>query len=267
MLDQSSKIRFYRMIESAQLPKRPDRSAAGTLPTRATRYCDAVTTASAWGWYLYPLLDFELLWEGNLYWRYGQQGWMRLTAAQFPNFAREFDQRAPADLQGCAPPFLTAMPEPGAIQVWTGYFVRAAPNWSLAVKAPVNLPADADRIHYSGVIEPDLALLPLLVQIRLTRTGRPVEFRKAWPLVQAQPVHRSAYQDQGLDQPQIVSSLSEWEHADWEDYLRTAVRTKDIPPGRYAVQARRRRKSGVCPFHIPALSNPVAASQVPSERQ
>ncbi len=41
--------RFYRLIETARPPQRADRSAAGTLPTRAYRYCDAVTSATAYG--------------------------------------------------------------------------------------------------------------------------------------------------------------------------------------------------------------------------
>jgi hypothetical protein len=40
-------IRFYRLIDEARFPQRADRSAAGTLPTRAYRYCDAVTTATS----------------------------------------------------------------------------------------------------------------------------------------------------------------------------------------------------------------------------
>ena len=34
-------LRFYRVIEQARLPQRADRSAAGTLPARAARFCDA----------------------------------------------------------------------------------------------------------------------------------------------------------------------------------------------------------------------------------
>ena len=33
------RVTFYRMIPDARLPQRADRSAAGSLPTRAFRYC------------------------------------------------------------------------------------------------------------------------------------------------------------------------------------------------------------------------------------
>ena len=39
-------VTFHRLIPNARLPQRADRSAAGTLPTRAYRYCEPATTAS-----------------------------------------------------------------------------------------------------------------------------------------------------------------------------------------------------------------------------
>jgi hypothetical protein len=109
-------VRFYRLIEDARLPQRADRSAAGTLPTRAYRYCDAVTTATAFGWWVFPPIDLEFLWDGyDISCRYGDGAdWLPLMpAAQFPDFSARFDNTAPAALAGCSPPFLTALPEPG----------------------------------------------------------------------------------------------------------------------------------------------------------
>ena len=52
-------VTFYRMIPDAPAPQRADRSAGGMLPTRAFRYCDPVTTASAFGWYVFPPAAFS----------------------------------------------------------------------------------------------------------------------------------------------------------------------------------------------------------------
>ena len=53
----SSLVRFHRLIPGARPPQRADRSAAGTLPTRAFRYCEAATSASGFGWWLFPPMD------------------------------------------------------------------------------------------------------------------------------------------------------------------------------------------------------------------
>ena len=44
-------VTFHRLIPSARLPQRADRSAAGMLPTRAFRYCEPSSTASGFGYY------------------------------------------------------------------------------------------------------------------------------------------------------------------------------------------------------------------------
>ena len=59
------RVTFYRLIEQAAAPRRADRSGLGGLPTRAYRYCDAVTSAAGFGWHLCPPIDFELLWEAE----------------------------------------------------------------------------------------------------------------------------------------------------------------------------------------------------------
>ena len=38
---------FFRLVSTGRAPQRADRAAAGTLPTRAFRFCEAVTSASA----------------------------------------------------------------------------------------------------------------------------------------------------------------------------------------------------------------------------
>jgi hypothetical protein len=96
---------FYRLIDQARLPQRADRSAQGILPTRATRYCEAVTSATAFGWWLFPPMDFSVIWDGtDLYWHYADQpDWLPLDTAQFPDFANRFDSAAPDFAPGLRP--------------------------------------------------------------------------------------------------------------------------------------------------------------------
>ena len=47
-------VTFHRLIPTARLPQRADRSAAGSLPTRAFRYCEPSTSASGYGYYIFP---------------------------------------------------------------------------------------------------------------------------------------------------------------------------------------------------------------------
>ena len=93
---------FFRLVPEARLPQRADRAAAGMMPTRAFRHCDALTTASAFGWYVFPPIQFSLIWDGsNVIWTYeGADSWYPLKTAQFPGFADRFDQVAPPISRG-----------------------------------------------------------------------------------------------------------------------------------------------------------------------
>ena len=135
-------ITFHRLIPTARLPQRADRSAAGSLPTRAFRYCEPATSASGYGYYIFPPISFSLQWDGNdMMWTWEGAGqWLPLKSAQFPNFRTLFDSVAPEEIREYAPPFLGALQEPGLVQLWTGLIVRTAPGWSLMVRAPVNVP-------------------------------------------------------------------------------------------------------------------------------
>ena len=87
-------ITIHRLIEEARIPQRADRDANGTLPIRAARYCDAVTAACAFGWYLFPPIDLSFMWDGSsVLWTFGEHtDWMEIETAQFPGFAARFDE-------------------------------------------------------------------------------------------------------------------------------------------------------------------------------
>ncbi len=242
--------RFFRLIPEGRPPQRADRSAAGTLPARAARYCDAVTQAAGFGWYVFPPMDVSLLWDGDdVFWTYDAvDRWMLLSAAQFPGFSACFDAVAPAHLQGCAPPFLTALAEPGTVQIWSGLLARTAPDWSLLVRPPANLPLPGGYAMYEGIVETDRWFGPLFINIRLTRTDVPIRLRADFPLFQAQPLPRAVYADGVLGAMSVVPGPSLLAREDWDAYRRTVL-TPNLDPerplGQFAVSARRRRKA--CP--------------------
>ena len=254
-------VRFYRLVEQARPPMRADRSAAGTLPTRAYRHCEAVTAAAGFGWWVFPPVGLRFFWDGSdIFWTCDAlENWEPLSpSAQLPGFSAAFDAAAPAHLKGCAPPLLTALPEPGALQIWTGLMVRTLPDWHLLVRAPANLPLGGGFTLYEGIVETDTWFGPLFTNLRFTRTHSPITLRPDFPLVQLQPVRAAQYADGVLNATDLVPGMDGLGAEDWRDYHETIVvpnEDPDRPFGAYAKQARRRRKSGMavgrCPMHGP----------------
>lgn len=251
-MQQGRIVEFFRLIPQVRAPKRAERAAAGYLPSRGMRYCDALTTATAYGYWVFPPMDLRLLWNGEeVFWSYGDdESWLPLTgtdsgAAQFPDYAAEFDAMAPESLRGYSPPFLTALPEAGGVQMWTGLFVRTRPGWSLSVRPPVNLPGIPGVVPWEGIVEADLWFGPLFTNFRLTRTDVPVFIRAQAPILQVQPTPQLAYSEEVLGAFGCIEG-ADMEIADWDRLSHTLLPNpeKELRQGTYAVAVRKRR---LCP--------------------
>jgi hypothetical protein len=245
-------VTFYTAVPGCRAPMRADASVLGTLPARGFQYCEALRAASSFGWYVFAPIDFTLQWDGSqVIWTYrGAKTWYPLTSAQFPGYQAQFDQVAPSRLRGFSPPFMTAMIEPGVVQVWSGLMVETAQNWSVLVRPPANLPRNLAYDLYEGIVETDHWFGPLFINVRLIKTDVPIHFSTEIPLLQVQPLHRSAYADEVSNNFGLVANPAEFSEEAWSRYERTIVKPNldpQRPVAAYATAARRRRK-GVCPM-------------------
>ena len=251
-LQPSPGFTFYGAVPGLRAPMRADASVLGTLPVRGFQYCEALRAASSFGWYVFPPIDFTLQWDGaRIIWTYrGAKAWYPLTSAQLPGFSAEFDRRAPDHLRGFAPPFMTALVEPGVVQLWTGLFLESAENWSALVRAPANLPRNLAFDVYEGIVESDRWFGPLFTNVRLVKTDLPIEFSTEIPLLQVQPLHRSTYAEEVSNRFHLIQGLSDFPAHAWSRYEETIVKPnlEPRPAGVYAAQARRRKRAG-CPVH------------------
>jgi hypothetical protein len=247
-------VTFYRFIPECRMPQRADSSAAGSLPTRAFRFCEAIRMASAFGWYVFPPIRVSFMWDGgtDITWTYqGADEWYPLKTAQFPGFAEQFDAAAPDDIKGFSPPFVGALQEPGVVQIWSGLVARTAPGWSLLVRGPANLPRSLAYEVYEGIVETDRWFGPLFTNLRLIKTDVPIHFSTETPLVQVQPLHRRTYAEEVSNGFGLVADMTKFPAEAWSRYEHTIVKP-NLDPARpvaaYASSVRRRRRGG-CPVH------------------
>jgi hypothetical protein len=238
-------VEFFQMVSGALPPCRADKSVGGLIPARALRYCEALTTASAFGWYVFLPMDFKVVWDGHdMLWTYpGVDEWLPLTrdGVQYPGFSQTFDQSAPAEMRGFAPPFLTPSIQPGGLQVWTGSIAKTAPGWSLLVRGVANLSRSPAYQMFEGIIETDQWFGPLFDNVRLLKTDVPIEFRSDVPFLQVQPVRKEVYVDKFLNNF-AVKDLSQLSPENWEAFHGTVVAPNTDPErkrGQYAVSVRK----------------------------
>jgi hypothetical protein len=113
----SRSVTFYRFIPDIRMPQRADNSAAGSIPTRAFRFCEALRLACAFGWYVFPPIRVAFKWDGgiDISWTYqGADDWYPPQERAVPGFCPAVRcRRAGRETKGFSPPFVVALQEPG----------------------------------------------------------------------------------------------------------------------------------------------------------
>lgn len=236
-------ITFFSLFPDAPPPRRADRSLLGSMPLRAYQHCEPLTAASAFGWYVYPPMDFMLKWDGTeIFWKASEaEKWEPAAVVVYPGFADLYSTSVPSDNLLQAPfPFLLARREVGFIQIWPGVLVRTRPGLSTLVRGPSNLPRGSAYEVLEGIIETDWWFGPLVSTIRLCRTDRPILFRANRPLFHLQPVQSEIYASKELDQFRLAEGLSSLSDNDWQVLERT-INPHEARNGLYAAKVRRAR--------------------------
>jgi Family of unknown function (DUF6065) len=235
-------IEFFQLVTGGFPPERADASALGQLPTRAFRYCEAVRSASAFGSYLYPPIGFRLMLDDGLA-LFGLDGdgeWFPLhDAVQFPGFSDRFGAAAPARVKGYAPPWLGQTETPAVVQVWSGVIARTRADWSLLIRAPVNVARSQGVEILEGIIETDRWFGPLFSNLRILRPDAPFYFPAHRPLFQVCPIPRAVYGEL----PFSIGDPASMTKREWTAYHQTVIAPNRHRPGAYAGAVRKRRHS------------------------
>ena len=238
-------VEFFQLVPNSRPPLKADRAVGGTISTRALRYCEAITSASGFGWYVFLPMRFRVVWDGHdMLWTY--DGTRRVAAV--------IESCAVSRIQG---PFRS---------------IRARPRQGVFANLPLTIHparrvANMDRLHCQDstrlepagsrrrqpVEEPRVRntrryhrnrplVWALFDNIQILKTDTPIEFRNDIPFLQVQPVHKEVYSDKFL-RNFVVKEMHELGPDNWEKFHRTVV-TPNIAPertrGGYAISARKR---------------------------
>jgi Family of unknown function (DUF6065) len=243
--DEAPLVRFIRAVPEGRDPMRADRSALGTIPAAAFQYCEAVTSASAFGYYVFLPRTVWLQWDGTdaVYTHEGATEWMPVKNDLYPGCEEWFDGVAPEDIKGYCPPWVSQTLAPGVIQLWTGLFMCTREGWSSLARPLANVPRSKHYEVYEGLVETDRWFGPLFINVRMTAIDTPVELSADRPLFQIQPLKRDTYAERQLKTMQIVGGLDQMSDADWDRYRTSIVGPTKSPraPGSYAVAVRKRQ--------------------------
>jgi hypothetical protein len=243
-------IRFIKAYPDANSAIPADPTALGTIPAAAMRYCEALRTASSFGWYAFPAGTVTLMFDGiDTYMLHGEN-WEILETEHVADPDDWWNRYCPENMVDLAPAFVTSIGNPGYVQIWSGLLVQTRQDWSTLVRPVANTTQSGQFACFEGIVETDqYGPAPLFVNLRLLATHTPITFHLQEPLFQVQPIHRSCYAAETMrsytvDEPKTMTAEQ------WAGY-RGSVRLIDSSAddhqlGQYATRARRRaRQSSV----------------------
>ena len=247
-------VEFFRVSPQIILPMRADKSALGSIPAAAHQYCEALRTASSFGWYVFPPADIRLRWDGAEVFLSNEEGeWEPLTSRVSAEMSEAWDATCPPQLKGSVPPYVSALFVPGVVQIWSGLFASTVPDWHLLVRPLANVTGSRAWSCYEGVIETGwFKPCPVFINIRLLATGEVIHIARNKPLFQLQPLHASCFHDAATDAgmfDELPAMGSDGVAAQefWDGVTNTirSVSAERLPDfGRYGAEVRKRAKRG-----------------------
>ena len=237
-----SPLTIYNLFNALLSPMPADKTAMGSIPASALQYCEALTTASSFGHYVFPPRDLEVVWRGSEFeYRTAGAAWQRLDTVSVGDDAiSEWQNQAPEGFQNRLPAFVQRFFVPDTIQVWSGMFVSSAPGWSALVRPIANVIPDRNTLLYEGVVETDIfSPCPLFVNIRFLSKDTVFRFEKFRPLFQVQPIQRESYRNG-------VVSVADASDFNWDGLLETtrifSSEDTDLSLGSYKKKVRSRKR-------------------------
>ncbi len=246
-------ITFFKAYPETLPAMSADRSALGTIPAQAYQYCEAMTTASAFGWYAFPAADLQLWFDGvDIYRAHGDE-WHRLASEQLPGMEHWWNPNCPDHLADMAPPFVTSLGIPGYLQIWSGLLVSTRKNWSILVRPLANAQKSNQLFCFEGIVETDhFQPAPLFINLKLLVTNTIINISAHEPLFQVQPLHRDCYsrdtlnasdhRNISMDQPDSAG-MTDLDWGGFQKTIRSADPGNDMhSAGQYATTTRKRAR-------------------------
>ncbi|MEV4114746.1 DUF6065 family protein [Nonomuraea sp. NPDC049695] len=250
------KVEFFNLYPDVRPPMLASPDLRGSMEAKAARVCSPMTTASGFGWYVYPPADFAVRWDGytsewSLLENNEPVGWRSLAGAHDGTLpaSQEILQKIPKDRSADMDifdkyhglPFIEADPRnPHMLEIVTGIIARTPPDWWLQVRAVPNWPQPGDHQILEGIIETDWYRSYLPTMVRLTQQNRVVRFYRHLPIMSLQPVSRRAV-EAGRRPPGDYRGIEHIPDDVWREFVAWRRRKQDPNSAAFYVREQRER--------------------------
>lgn len=170
-----------------------EKTLRGDASTAAMRWCGPFAHANAYGFWVFPPFDLDVVWHGgrsfehSLESLYTDEDASLIGRLQRPEDSYRYTPRKKIEF---------SVTLESAVSIWTGCIFQTPPGWGLMIRDPININASAIFRVQEAILETDWLPYDIWVNLVFFQQGKRARIRRGdnWPpIAQLVPVPAAAY--------------------------------------------------------------------------
>lgn len=193
MSDNGGFLRVWRVHPQGAHICPAEKTLRGDASSAAMRWCGPFAHANAYGFWVFPPVDLDLVWHGGSSFEH-----------RFESLYTDDDASIVSRLQRPGDPYRYVPRKKvefgstleSVVSIWTGCIFQTPPGWGLMIRNPVNVTASTVFRAQEAILETDWLPYDIWINLLFVQQEKWARIRRAdnWPpLAQLLPVPRSAY--------------------------------------------------------------------------
>lgn len=210
-----------------------EKTLQGMAHPDGVKYCGPFTSANSYGFWIYPPLDIDILWDGENFTHEIISPWEFDEVKHIKNLIKSDDTEESKEfLQqfGGRVKVSFGKVEPNICQMWTGVSFQTPPEWSLLIRSPINMEMGCPYRIQEGILECSWLHYDIWMNLSFQRKNEVVRLRRnqEHPMAQLVPVIKSSYDPKwevsekmfNRDDQESDKVYTDWTTYNYKKYIR-----------------------------------------------
>lgn len=186
-------LRIWRLHPRGVRVCPAEKTLRGDAPTAAMRWCGPFAHANAYGFWVFPPFDLDVVWHGGRSFEhrfeslYTDEDASLVSRLQRPEDRYRYTPRKKIEFGSTLE---------SVVSIWTGCIFQTPPGWSLMIRDPININASAILRVQEAILETDWMPYDIWINLQFIQQDKWVQIRRGegWPpIAQLVPVPTAAY--------------------------------------------------------------------------
>jgi hypothetical protein len=197
-------LNVWRVHSQACKIKQAEKTCLGTANEAAVKWCGPYTSANQFGFWLYPPVDMQFVYDGNRF-IYDTEKYSNEDYVTVKSLVKSSDKSVVE--KWCMPDtgrtkFTWGAAEQNVVQIWTGLIFETPPGYCLQIRSPINFPK-TDYHVMEAILETDWMHYDIWINLVCDTNNKQITITKDFPIAQLIPIKRESTKDWEIKEEHI----------------------------------------------------------------